>query len=239
MAKMNTKDLDVVYFCREGINEELRYSLRSVEKNLDCRNVWIFGGKPVNIKPDYFVPVKQLGKTKWDKVRDMFVRACLTEDISEDFILMNDDFFIMKKTSSLEPCYRCSLYEHIVTVEEKFSRKPTNYTLELRKAVRRLKEAGLGTNSYELHIPMIMNRQKLLETMGAFPDVHATRSLYGNYAKIGGRRMDDVKIYDKNVNIDEIDVNEFLSTQDSIWTSSPVVSYIKDEFNERSRFERD
>ena len=234
---MKTADLDVVYFCREGINEELRYSLRSVVKNLKHRSVWIYGGKPSCISPDHFVHVKQQGDTKWDKVRSMFRAVCLNEEISEYFILMNDDFFIMKPTDQIEPAFRCSLYEHIVTIEQSFGDKPTNYSAQLRKTVRALKSSGLTTNSYELHIPMIMNRKKLLETMGAFPDVHATRSLYGNYVGIGGSQMDDVKIYDKNISIDEIDVNEFLSTQDRTFECGAVADFIKKSFSKKSKFE--
>ena len=38
---MNTKDLDIIYFVKDCfINEELRFSLRSVAKNLPHRKVW-------------------------------------------------------------------------------------------------------------------------------------------------------------------------------------------------------
>ena len=235
---MKTENLDVVYFCRDGANEELRYSLRSLDKNFKFNSVWIYGGKPDYITPDHFVKINQTGRTKWDKVRAMFGSVCLNGKLSENFVLMNDDFFIMKKTDSLEPVFRCSLFEHIVTVEGNFGDRPTNYTAELRKATRRLQEAGLDTNSYELHVPMIFNRKKLLETMGAFPDVHATRSLYGNYVGVGGKQMSDVKIYEKNTPVEEFENNRFLSTQDSIWMDSNVARYIKESFKERSRFEK-
>ncbi len=59
-------DLDIVYFVKESAqNEELRYSLRSVEKNFPHRNVWFVGGKPKGLTPDKWHAVNQDRETKW------------------------------------------------------------------------------------------------------------------------------------------------------------------------------
>ena len=45
--------LDVVYVLKSNIDpEELRYSLRSVEKNFPHRYVWFVGSQPEGFKPD-------------------------------------------------------------------------------------------------------------------------------------------------------------------------------------------
>ena len=235
MASIDTKNLDVVYFCRPGSNEELRYSLRSVEKNLAHRLVWIYGGKPNSIEPDRFVQREPAGKTKWDRVRTMFRDVCLNDDITDDFILMNDDFFVMKKTAKLEAYHRSSLYEHIVRHEQKYNDRVNQYTLQLRKAVRALQDANLPTLSYELHVPMIMNKQKLLEVMGAFPNIHCTRSLYGNYVGLESIQLDDVKVYDKHQPFDKR--GRFLSSDDDSWEVSDAGKWIREKFNEKGGFE--
>ena len=236
MGNYETKNLDVVYFVREGQNEELRYSLRSVEKNLPHHKVWIIGGKPADIKPDEFVRVIQNGmRSKWDNVRANLRRVGMNEDITEDFILMNDDFFINKPIIEIPPYFRSTLYEHIVRIEMKYNDTPTEYTRSLRKTCRALEAIGAPTLSYELHVPIILNRHKLLETIGAFPDERATRTLYGNYHRIGGTQMADVKVVPNTVAFDP-DAT-FLSTDDSTFGDTPVGKHIKSQFPQKSRFE--
>ena len=38
--------MDLVYICKPGDNEELRYSIRSAVKNLKFDNLYLVGGKP-------------------------------------------------------------------------------------------------------------------------------------------------------------------------------------------------
>lgn len=235
---MPTRKLDVVYFVKDGANDELRYSLRSVEKNLNHRKVWIYGGKPANIQPDEYVHIIQNTRigTKWDRVRKMMREVCLNSKITEDFILFNDDFYVLKNTEEIRPEYRGSLSDHIITLESAYNDRPTEYSLELRKAYRKLKDLGLPTFSYELHTPIIFNRHKLLEIMGAFPDTHCTRTLYGNYYQIGGEQVEDVKIYANGQDINK--EARFLSSEDSVFESSGVKKCLDEKFPTKSRFEK-
>lgn len=234
---MKTADLDVVYFVKESPkNEELRYSLRSVEKNLPHRNVWIYGGCPDGIIPDCWAKCQQGGRNKWDRVRGMYKAMCLNDEISENFILFNDDFFVMQPVTSLTPYYRCSLYEHIVRTEMKYGDTPTTYTKLLRSCVRKLEDVGKGCLSYELHTPMMMNRVKLLRLLELFPDAHCMRSFYGNYYDIGGQQRGDVKIFNLEQDYDKDEV--FLSTDDSIIPTHPVWDFICSSFKGKSRFEK-
>lgn len=224
--------MDVVYFTRNGNNEELRYSLRSL-KNLTFDRVWIYGGCPKGIVPDRRVPVAQIGRTKWDRVKDMYASACRNDQISEDFIMMNDDFFIMKPTT-IEPMFRCSLERHIFTIEHKYHDRPNPYTTELRKTLSLLEKLGSPTNSYELHIPFIFNREKLLYLLNKYPTYHAMRSLYGNYYRVGGRKMLDVKAWNGVKDWDKR--SAFLSTDDRSF-SGQVGKFIREKFPERSKYE--
>lgn len=235
---MQTKELDVVYFVKDGQNEELTFSLRSVEKNLAHRSVWIYGGKPKEIEPDHYVHIIQNPNkgTKWDRVRAMFRAVCLNQEISEDFILFNDDFYVLTPTDKISPTYRCGLAEHIITIECNYNDRPTDYSLELRKTFKKLNELGLSTLSYELHTPIILNRHKLLEVMGAFPDEHCTRTLYGNYLALGGHQQKDVKIYKNGQSIDK--TARFLSSEDSTFKTSGVEEYLSELFPEKSKFEK-
>lgn len=235
---METKGLDAVYFVRDGENEELRYSLRSVEKNLPCRKVWIIGGKPDDINPDEFVRIPQVkgNGTKWDRVQANLRLVANHPGITEDFILMNDDFFINQPTTRIEPAIAGTLQEHIDRIEWKYHHAPTTYTIELRRAQRVLEEAGITTNSYELHIPMIINRKKLADTLVTFPPRHATRSLYGNLNRIGGSKRADCKVYDPDQEFDQN--QQFISSDDKTWGDTALTHYIEQRFPEKSRWEK-
>lgn len=234
---MDLKDLDIVYFVKNtGINEELRYSLRSVDKNLPNNRVWIYGGCPQMLHPDKFVLIKQIGQTKWDKVQAMIREVAMNEEITENFILMNDDFFILKPIKKLPAYYRSSLYEHIVKIEMKHGNVPNAYTNELRKVCKALDEKGMTVRSYELHIPIVLNRHKILEVLGAFPGYHCTRTLYGNYCQLGGERRSDVKVFEPGQPFDRD--GDFLSTEDETFATGEVGKFLKSTFREKSRFER-
>lgn len=239
------KDKDIVYFCKEAdINEELTYSLRSIEKNFPHRKVWIYGGCPDNIKESYHVHVFQKGATKWDRVRDMLKRVALNDDITEDFYLFNDDFFVIKPIKEMPVYYRCSLPDHILHIEIKHNDHIVPYTRQLRKTYKMLLSLNKSFLSYELHLPFMYNRKKLLELVETYPNLRATRSLYGNYYEVGGSKMGDVKVFSTqepliDYGVDNVDTS-FLSTDDRAWRRDKmhVSSYVKGLFPEKSVYEK-
>lgn len=227
-----------MYFVKEGVvNEELRYSIRSVAKNMPHKRIWVFGGCPQFITPDVKVRVKQVGNTKWDNVRTMFEMACNNKEITDDFILFNDDFFVMKPTNKVEPLYRCSLEDHIKLLEANNNHQPYPYSKLLRECNAELSRLKKPQLSYELHVPFIFNKKKLLKLIEKYPDLHCTRTLYGNYYNIGGERANDVKIFNHKPTFDYQN-SRYLSTDDGIVNvNSDIWWYIKKQLKEKSEFE--
>lgn len=234
---MDTKKLDIVYFVKDGIkNEELRYSLRSVDTNMPHRRVWIFGGCPMNITPDVRVRVDQTGCTKWDKVRNMYKMACENKEITDNFIMFNDDFFVMQPIDYLEPFFRATLDEHIPILEAKLKR-PSEYSRLLRKCRDKLTELGETKLSYELHTPFIFNKQNFLDMLNKYPEMHCARTMYGNLYKVGGRRTNDVKIFNINPSFDYKN-SRFISTDDSIVNiNNDIWRWLQKQFPKKSKFE--
>lgn len=213
---MRTDDLDIVYFVKESTrNEELRYSVRSVCMNMPFKRIWFFGGCPPIMTPDVRIRVDQEGKTKWDRVRNMFKMACENKELTDNFILFNDDFFVMRPTNEIKPIYRSSLSEHIETIESAYWNKLTPYTKKLRETEEALKEMGCSTLSYELHTPFIFNKEKLLDIINKYPDMRCSRTVYGNLYNIGGEQHEDVKIFSDSPDFD-YKTSQFLSTDDSV-----------------------
>ena len=228
---------DIVYFVKNAPqNEELRYSLRSVEQNFPHRKVWIYGGKPDDIEPDKFVSVRQVGTNKWEKVRNMLMQVCENKEITEDFWLFNDDFFINKKPTSFEPIFDGSIYKRIVQIEGRNYDKPSIYTMQLRLMVKELERRcpDAPMNNYAVHFPMLVNREKMRTVLKCFQSP-MFRVLYGNYWSIGGIDMKDMKIL-RNNNIPE-DAT-YLSSDDNSFMTGEIGRYMRNKFKGKSRFEK-
>jgi len=108
--------MDYVYVCRPGDNEELRYSIRSTVKNLPEGRIWVVGGKPDWYTGDYiYVQQTGIGHPNVWKQLDVI---CATEDISDDFVLMNDDFFTVKKLDKVEYFYSGTIQEVLASYSD-------------------------------------------------------------------------------------------------------------------------
>ena len=226
---------DVVYILKEGAPaEELRYSLRSLEENLPHGKVWFYCGKPKGIEPDEYVDRRQTGSNKWQRVRSSLVAICKNEAMTKKVWLFNDDFYLLAPVTKEKPGHRGLIRDHYLNVEERHGGNPTGYTRQLRECERQLKEAGLTTLDYTLHAPMLIDREKMLETLKMFPRCPMFRSLYGNYANVGGDFTEDCKVTDP-----ETDVNAgaaFMSTSDKGFAGN-VKAFLAARFPTPSRYE--
>lgn len=230
------KKHDIVYFVKDApANEELRYSLRSVCENFSFRKVWFYGGRPSYLQPDEWVHVVQNQRTKWMRTTNMIRLICENEKITDDWWLFNDDFFILQKTDGIEAPYNGDIYRHIVRIEERHGQRPTLYTKELRSLAATLERKGCTTRNYALHMPVLINKEKALATLEAFPDCPMFRSLYGNYNSIGGTQIRDCKIagFDRLPDPEAI----FMSTDDNSFMNGKAGEFIRKRFPEPCKYE--
>lgn len=237
---MQTKDLDVVYILKDTTdNEELWYSLRSVEKNLACRRVFFVGGKPVGLEPDFFIEVAQDINDKWKSASNNIKAACECKELSENFILFNDDFFVMKYTDSLPVYTNGTLNDLAAKVTKNYTERNTYIEERIYPAISALKEKGLSIYNFDVHVPMIINKAKMLEVYKRFPDTPAKRSLYGNLYNIKGveisEEMKDGKIQSLYIKIDQ--TRTFISTTDASFLAGEAGKELRQIFNKPSRFE--
>lgn len=181
--------MDIVYICKDGKNEELRYSIRSVVQNLNFDNIWVVGGKPSWYSGNHMHVIQD--KAKYKNARTNLQAICNSDMISESFILMNDDFYIINKVDHIPYMHGGLLKDKIDTYVQLSGN--TSYVAMLNKTFhnlsRRFKKDILD---YELHVPMIMEKSKLKPVL-EYPDFW--RSRYGNTYNVGGIQMSDVKVY--------------------------------------------
>lgn len=205
--------MDFVYICRSGQNEELRYSIRSVLANFPNSNIWVVGEKPDWYTGDFILVRQQT--TKYSNARNNLQAICDSDGIGEKFILMNDDFFIVKPISHIEYLHGGSLEKKIAYYNELTPN--SSYVRSLQETHRRLLKRGIENPlDYELHVPMPMNKAGLRASL------HHTslwRSTYGNIFGVGGREIADVKVYfngplmDKTYDYKDLE-QPYLSTDD-------------------------
>ena len=229
---------DVVYILKQNIPapNELRYSLRSIEANMTHGDVWFVGGQPKGITPDKRLPMVQKGRNKWERARSSLIAICKNEEISQRFWLFNDDFYVMKRMLSTKPYFAGLLRDHIIRIESRRNSRPSMYSNALRECERQLKRAGLTTFDYALHIPMLIDKTLMLEALDAFPYCPMFRSIYGNYAKIGGTQHPDVKVKSPEQEIDpELD---FMSTSNKSFGGT-AKALLAERFPEPCRYETD
>jgi len=183
--------MDFVYICRDGENEELRYSIRSVLLSFPEAKVWVVGGKPKWYSGNH-VFLEQ-DNNKYVNAVNNLKAVCNTPEISDMFILMNDDFFIIKKIETVEQFYNGFLSEKI----DKFI-KITGSSMYIKKLIttnNKLNKLGFTKPlDYELHVPMPMHKVGLLYILNEYPEC-LWRSMYGNLFNVGGSQMEDVKVY--------------------------------------------
>lgn len=228
---------DIVYFLREGENPELIYSLRSVVKNFPYRKIWFYGGKPQNIDPDEYVPFNQW-KNKWGNVQMMLKDACKNENITPNFYIFNDDFFIMKKITHFDNMYDGDLIRRIFRLEMKHGYNGSEYIQKLRYLATELLryDPYISLKNYAVHTPILVNKTKMLETLERFPNIIMYRCLYGNVNNIGGIEYHDRKYHKSDcASLDY----PYISTSDYSFKNLNVGKIIRDTFTEPTKYERE
>lgn len=232
--------MDIVYVVRESEkNESLRYSLRSL-KNIEHENVHIIGYKPSWVKNVNYIHREQRFHNKFQNIsRNMWI-ATKTPSISDNFIYMDDDVFFMRKIDEIYPAHR-GLIDLMIEFNE--SQGTDVYVRGYTNTKEKLIELGVEYPlSYELHIPMIFNKEKLKYLL-ELNDKHALkaeifhiRSFYGNYYQIGGQHMNDVKVKHSHQNrLNWVLGKRYLSSsQDDL--SGFLLNHLKELFPEKSSY---
>ena len=188
----NIEDMDFVYIIKPGDDgSDLKYSLRSISKYFPKNNIWIAGYKPENITNIHYLPIEQNG-TKWTNSTNNVIEICKCDKISENFILMNDDFFAIKPSKSLFDIIDSNI-GHLDRYVERYKNKPGEWEQGFVHINDLLSKLGLKKPYYcfEGHTPIKINRKKFLEVMDLpdvkefmkTPNVLFKRTLYKNYDK--------------------------------------------------------
>jgi len=199
---------DIVIPYIKNSSGELEACLALINKNFPHRNIHVV--EQHDRSPyRYASHIDQIMKLKW---------AIDNLDLTDDFYLFNDDFFVLNPVPETQYAHRGTLDEHIASRHSRDS-----YTRAIIETRDRL---GSGL-SYELHIPFLFNKEKLhniiqeLETSIEHRKCPLIRSYYGNTYDVGGECMDDVK------NVKDFESKTYLSTTELSFKRQPIGEYIR------------
>lgn len=161
------KRMDLVYILKpQEVNSDLKYSLRSVAKFCTFRNIWLVGYKPTwTTNVNYIQTLQNKGKYKNSIIN--YLAACNCPDISDNFVLMNDDFFAIDTISNWEVdtnLYLGTLEDEIEHYKDKENKSKWQYAFS--HAVDLLDKLNCNNHlNFETHLPIIINKQKFIEMM--------------------------------------------------------------------------
>lgn len=219
---------DVVIPYRRSRSDELIYALRSL-KNVPHGDVWVIGDDPnLNV---HHIPYRQAYDIAKNTLNILNL-AVSTPEISEDFIWMADDTYIMQPIRKVPIMHR-GTYDRLL---ERYEGRVYNYYVQ-RMIKTNIKLKGLGVQNplcYELHVPFVISKKKWLQVSEHItPDLNKL-SMYGNLCNLGGIKTRDVKVRQK----DWIPQGPFASSHERTFGSNSLGRKVRELFGERSVYEK-
>lgn len=227
--------MDVVYILKKGGGsyDELRYSLRSL-KNLDHERVFIVGGLPGWATGVTHIGTPK-GATKWLDAAGNQKAACLSPEISDPFILMNDDFFVMSRVDRIPDMNRGNARDLADLYSQRYP--GSRYASGMYDTIETLEAAGYqDVLSFDLHMPDVVDKAGRLESlrMGEGHEVWHVRTAHGAISGKVGETVRDCKVYDMR---SAVPSGPFVSTSDRIFTYGVAGRQIRRRFRDKSQYE--
>lgn len=210
-------------------HERLRYALRSWAAHLPHRRVWLVGHRPWWVEDVEHLPIPQDS----ERFSRMAVRAaCEHPGVSDPFLLLDGDVFVMDPVEEMQVFHRGLLRDASEDCGCQASAEGAQATRDLL--------AGLGHPdplSYELHRPLPVGKTAMLDTLDAVAHLDAVhvRTAYGTLARIGGEQAEDVRINHRAPR--GYLGRPFLSAAPDAFTHGAVGAVIRHAFPEPSRYE--
>jgi hypothetical protein len=159
---------------------ELRYCLRSIEKHLTgYGDIFIIGEKPDWLRNVVHIPFPDQGDKTYDKERNIYSKimaACDDPRVTDDFLFMNDDHFLLQGYEARVFPYYCHgwLSEYMTVTDYKNTVRNTNDLLW---------PLGHDCLYFDIHSPILYNKEKftwLLTTDWTKPFGYCIKTVYGN-----------------------------------------------------------
>ncbi len=199
--------MDIVYILGKGSkwrDNELRYSLRSIEDHLtDYDKVFIVGELPAFLNTNVIhIPADDLYGHERNIMEKIKV-ACKNQYVSDDFFFINDDHFLLQAVkSSIYPYYSKGLLLDYIN-----DREFDDYRQALENTFNALINRRLSSYNYDIHTPIVYNKKKFIKVMDSYDwenNEYVIKSLYCNTLGVTPVFIEDCKI-NKKLSIEQIE----------------------------------
>ena len=222
-------NVDIVYVVKhDEHNLDLKYSLRSLAYVTGYRKIWIAGYKPSWVSDLVgSIPVEQLNvKTKWMNSVNNIKQACYTKEVTDNFVLFNDDFFAAR--IGLDIRKESNYYRG--TIDQSIERYNTKDSSRWRESFTVAKEILTNFHcthfdNFALHVPMLLNKYKVLTLLNNFVLSRYTqkhkmlpfRNIYGNLYWNHPQSMRDGKIVlGQDITDERLEACKWISVPDNV-----------------------
>lgn len=232
---------DIVYYFQGENSEELKYSIRTVDMNIKWNHIYLVGDKPKWFKEtskSIYVESKNLNlqRNGLGSVAILHIKKLIDSGkCPENFLLFNDDFFIIKQIDKWVDYYRDDKDYNLKALHNHGYHKKTLRSLQYTDEKKK----------YNLHVPMMINKENFLILYDKWKNFDNRdidfRTLYGNMFTKSKHKLADLKIginleYDKE-NLYKISKSSFVSTSDDSFKKGLIGEIIRKNFNQPSSIE--
>jgi hypothetical protein len=189
--------IDIVYILGSGSkwqDNEIRYSLRSVQKHLRMwNNVYVVGRLPEFLTGVIHIQKEDDGNSKEHNICRKIATACKDSRISNRFLMFNDDHFLLTPhVASHFPYYHDGDLQGLYNRSDRT--KP--YGIAIGNTIQHL--GGCQKRNYDVHCPIIYNKRDFLQHLSEpnWNDLagYLIKSIYANKCGVNPEHIQDIKI---------------------------------------------
>lgn len=222
-------------------DQEMKYALRSIEKNLDGWNrIFIIGYAPIFLNDNDRVIVVKKGDTSLSKQKNIFeklVMACEDPEVSETFVATNDDIFFKEKThvSELNYGYHSDL-KYLYSIAEGL------YKIAVKDTWNYLSQSGYQIKNFDIHTPIRYEKSKFLKLLELdWKRDMVIKSLYCNINRIAGTPARDLN-FSRYFTTDQIHEalkdKTIFAVNGETGLNKAMLSALEEMFPKKSQFEK-
>lgn len=227
--------MDIVYIFKEGPLDslELRYSLRSLCKNVKFNNVYIIEDKPRWLQDVTHIKIKNSTTNKYYNITYKIKQTINIKELSDDFVIMWDDIFILSPISEFKHYSDGLTLKEVVGVKKRYSTHNNTF-----KYVLNIYSDGIN---YDVHSPYLYNKENLKRLFKEhrldIKKIYSLRSMYGNFYKLEYELVKNCKIntYENFVMLKNC--NKFASSNKTILGDKRFIDYMETNF-EKCKYEK-
>lgn len=212
--------------------EELRFALRSIDKYLTGFTNLIIIGQPPEWYNGIYMKVQDYPDRKQFTIYNKLLLATNREDVADNFILWNDDHFLLRHIDVTDIKY---WYEGMLA-----DTNSKTYGVRYYQAIQNTLRIIPNTFNFDIHVPIIFNKAKFRAMFSNKTTEICIKSYYCTVSGVNGEPMTDLKI---NQLFSEDAIRELLKGRIFFSTGSngiriPMMKVFNELYPDKSQWEK-